>query len=66
MLKIVMEDLPKGEVAAMYQEGDDAIVMVSRDYPDDVRCNAVNDLLATLRAKSPMRAPAMHLLRFVS
>lgn len=57
MLKIVMEELPKGEVAAMYQEGEDAVILVSRAYPDDVRCTAVNDLLASVRAQHPVALP---------
>lgn len=59
MLKIIMEDMPKGEVAALYQEGEDAVIMVSRDYPDDVRCNAVNDLLASIRAQHPVALPRL-------
>lgn len=55
VLKIVMEDMPAGEVAAMYQDGGDAVVMVSRALPDDVRCRAVNDLLATVEASEPPR-----------
>lgn len=58
VLKIVMEDLPKGEVAAMYQEGEDAIILVSRTEPDDARCRAVNDLLASVRAVDPTPSKA--------
>lgn len=50
MLKIVMEDMDHGEVAALYQDGEDAVILVSRDLCDDVRCDAVNRLLATVRA----------------
>lgn len=51
MLKIIMEDMNDGEVAAMYQHGQDAVILVSRALPDDVRCEAVNDLLAGVRAE---------------
>lgn len=50
MLKIVMEDMEHGEVAALYQDGEDAVILVSRGLCDDVRCEAVNRLLATIRA----------------
>ena len=50
MLKIIMEDMAHGEVAALYQDGEDAVVMVARDLSDDVRCDAINRLLATVRA----------------
>ena len=50
MLKIVMEDMQDGEVAAMYREGEDALILVARHLPDDVRCEAVNRLLATVAA----------------
>ena len=50
MLKIVMDDMDHGEVAALFQDGEDAVVMVSRHLSDDVRCDAVNRLLATIRA----------------
>ena len=58
MLKIIMEDMDHGEVAAMYQDGEDAVILVSRDLCDDVRCEAVNRLLATVRAvpKPTLRA----------
>lgn len=65
MLKIVMEELPKGEVAAMYQEGEDAIILVSRSLPDDARCQAVNDLLASVRAHEPVKVPG-HLLSLIA
>lgn len=54
MLKIVMEDMQHGEVAAMYQHGEDAVILVSRALPDDVRCQAVNDLLAGVQAQAPL------------
>lgn len=54
-----MEDMEDGEVAAMYQVGEDAVIMVSRSYPDDVRCNAVNDLLASIRAQHPVGLPGL-------
>lgn len=50
VLKIVMEDMDQGEVAALYQDGEDAVILVSRDLSDDVRVCAVNRLLATARA----------------
>lgn len=59
MLKIVMEDLVVGEVAAMYQEGEDAVILVSRALPDDIRCAAVNDLLASIKAQHPVGLPRL-------
>ena len=57
-----MEDLPAGEVAALYQEGEDAVILVSRALPDDLRCGAVNELLSTVRAKPPVvRLDTRHL-----
>ena len=55
MLKIVMEDMQDGEVAAMFRQGEDALILVARDLPDDVRCDAVNRLLATVKAEPPGR-----------
>lgn len=57
MLKIVMEDMADGEIAAMYQEGNDAVILVSRTLDDDTRARAVNRLLGrlTFTAPSPMR-----------
>ena len=47
MLTIAMEDgLEDGELAVMYQEGDDAIILISRHGCDDDRCAAVNRLIA--------------------
>lgn len=66
MLKIVMEDLKAGEVAAMYQEGEDAVIMVSRNYPDDERCRAVNDLLASVRAQYPVEVRPGTLLSLIA
>lgn len=58
MLKIVMEDMPAGEVAAMYEEDGDAIILVARHLPDDQRCDAVNRLLARLTVRvSPWAFP---------
>ena len=60
MLKIVMEDLEPGEVAAMYEENGDAIIFVARDLPDDQRCQAVNRLLARLNVRvNPYRFPRL-------
>lgn len=53
MLKIVMEDMPAGEIAAMYCEGEDAIILVSRNGPDDERCAAINKLLGRLAVQPP-------------
>lgn len=52
-----MEDMPVGEIAAMYQEGEDAVIMISRELDDDTRCDAVNRLLGKIAAKphSPVR-----------
>lgn len=58
MLKIVMEDMGPGEIAAMYEEDGDAVIMVARHLPDDLRCDAVNRLLARVSARiSPYRFP---------
>lgn len=60
MLKIVMEDMGPGEVAAMYEEGGDAVIMVARHLPDDQRCEAVNNLLARVNVRlSPYRFPRL-------
>jgi len=53
-MKIVMEDMQDGEVAAMYQHGEDAVILLSRALSDDLRCQAVNDLLAGVRAQAPL------------
>lgn len=55
VLKIVMDDMQDGEVAAMYREGEDALILVARGLPDDVRCDAVNRLLATVAVNPPGR-----------
>ena len=58
MLKIVMEDMPGNEVAALYEEGNDAVVLVSRHLDDDTRCQAINELLARVSVRvSPRRFP---------
>ena len=58
MLKIIMEDMEAGEVAAMYEEDGDAIILVARGLPDDQRCAAVNRLLARLTVRvSPWAFP---------
>lgn len=60
MLKIVMEDMKAGEVAALYEEAGDAIIMVARHLPDDQRCEAVNRLLARINVRlSPYRFPRL-------
>jgi ribosomal protein L34E len=66
VLKIVMEELATGEIAAMYQEGEDAVIMVSRSHPDDVRCKAVNDLLASVRAHRPVKVRTRGLLSLIA
>ena len=48
MLKIVMDDMEDEAVAYLYQEGEDAVIVVSRHLPDDVRCSAVNELLSDI------------------
>lgn len=53
MLKIVMEDMADGEIAAMYQEGNDAVILVSRSLDDDTRARAVNRLLRRLTSPAP-------------
>ena len=58
MLTIAMEDgLEDGELAVMYQEGDDAIILISRHGSDDDRCKAVNRLIAL--HLSPPAVPAV-------
>jgi hypothetical protein len=58
MLKMVMEDMPADEVAVLYQEGNDAVILISRDLTDDQRCAAVNKLLNRLNVRvSPSRFP---------
>ena len=52
MLTLVMEELEPGEVAAMYEEGGRAVVLIARGLTDDERCDAVNRLLA-LRSFPP-------------
>ena len=65
-LRIHMEDMAPHEVAVMYQHGQDAIIMVARDLPDDVRCAAVNDLLGTIQAKEVKPTPLARLLTSVA
>lgn len=50
-----MEDMPVGEIAAMYQEGNDAVILVSRSLDDDTRARAVNRLLRRLTSPAPIR-----------
>jgi len=52
-----MEDMEPGEVAAMYEDDGDAVILVARDLPDDARCAAVNRLLAGVRTaqRPPVR-----------
>ena len=58
MLKMVMEDMEPGEVAAMYEENGDAIVLIARHLSDEQRCEAVNRLLARLSVRvSPWAFP---------
>lgn len=60
VLKIVMEDMEAGEVAAMYEEGGSAIILVARHLPDDQRCAAVNELLSHVDVRlSPYRFPRL-------
>jgi hypothetical protein len=58
MLKMVMEDMPADEVALLYQEGNDAVVLIARHLSDDERCAAVNKLLGRLNVRvTPARFP---------
>lgn len=61
-----MEDMEPGEVAAMWQDGEDAIILVTSDrsIPDDERCAAVNRMLAKLKLQpgTPATAPVMRLV----
>jgi hypothetical protein len=59
VLKIVMDDMQEGEVAAIYQDGEDAVILVATGLPDDQRCEAVNRLLAKLCIKAE---PAVRLV----
>ena len=54
-----MEEMEAGEVAAMYQDGEDAVIMVTldRSIPDAERCEAVNRLLAQIRLEKQPRQP---------
>ena len=46
MIKFVSEDMQDGEVAALYEEGEDTIVLVNQQVTDPVaRCEAVNKLM---------------------
>lgn len=55
VLKIVMDDMEHDEaVAYLYQEGEDAVIVVSRHLPDDVRCSAVNELLSDISVVAPV------------
>jgi hypothetical protein len=55
---MVMEDMPADEVAVLYQEGNDAVILISRELTDDQRCAAVNKLLNRLNVRvSPGRFP---------
>ena len=53
MLKIVMEDMEPGEIAAMFHDGEDAIILITTDrtLSDETRCAAVNRLLARIDAQ---------------
>lgn len=60
VLKIVMEDMGLDEVAAMYEEDGDAIILVARHLSDDQRCEAVNRLLSRLSVRvRPYRFPIL-------
>jgi hypothetical protein len=52
MLRIIMDDLEPGEVAAFYEEPGAAVILVNRHLPDDERCDAVNAILAR-RERNP-------------
>jgi hypothetical protein len=46
MFKFVSEDMPDNEVAALYREGDDVIIMINARVKCPVqRCEAVTKLL---------------------
>lgn len=57
MFKVVLEDLPNGEIAAIYQEGEDVLIMVSRTHSDEVRCDALNQLYAQITPPGPRQCP---------
>ena len=53
MFRVVMEDLPGDAVAAIYQEGDDVLILCSRNHTDDERCEALNLLYAQISPPAP-------------
>ena len=58
MLKMIMEDMEPDEVAVMYVENGDAIVLIARHLSDDQRCEAVNRLLSRITVRvSPWAFP---------
>ena len=58
MLRFISEDMPAGEVAVFYQQGDDAIMVMNAQVTDpERRCAAVNDLLT--RAGASLRSSAL-------
>lgn len=46
MIRFISEDMNDGEIAAMYEDGADAVIMVNERLPDAGRSEAVNKLLA--------------------
>lgn len=61
MLKFISETMGKGEIAALYQEGPDAVIIINDRVRDpDTRTNAINRLLA--RATLPLAAGGLPLL----
>jgi hypothetical protein len=59
VLRIVMEEMEAGEVAALYEEGGDAIVLVNKKVPATVRCEAVNRMLDRMAVRvSSYRFPS--------
>lgn len=49
MLRFVSEPMPAGSVAALYSDGDVTIILLNSDVTTpDLRCEAVNELLAGL------------------
>ena len=49
MFKFVSEPMREGEIAALYMQGGDVVVLMNSNCTDpQVRCDAVNRLLARL------------------
>ena len=46
MLKVVSEDMHEGEIAALYQQGENAVILINTHVTDpEIRADAVTRLL---------------------